>query len=116
MTDNTAACWQPRAEHLVQSGVARLQQHFGLPDYDALLRHALDEPEHYWREVAAFCEFPWDTPPAAYVDLGRGREFPHWPLPSSCMHGRLLERGQMAGSSDPEAGSSSDAPSERLAS
>lgn len=78
MTDDTAACWHPRAEHYTQSGVARLQRHLGLPDYDALLRLALEDPGRYWRGVAAFCEFRWDTPPTAHVDLADGREFPHW--------------------------------------
>jgi len=78
MNDDTASCWQPRAGHFTQSGVARLQRHLGLPDYDALLRYALEAPAAYWRGVAEFCEFVWDTPPAAHIELERGREFPRW--------------------------------------
>lgn len=70
--------WSPSGRHLEDAGPARLVRHFGLPDYDALLRHALDAPEAYWRGVADFCEFVWDVPPDGYVDLARGREFPRW--------------------------------------
>jgi len=70
--------WSPSSRHLEDSGPAQLVRYFGLPDYDALLRHALDAPAAYWRGVADLCEFVWDVPPDGYVDLARGREFPRW--------------------------------------
>ncbi len=73
MTDDIAACWHPRAEHYTRSGVARLQRHLGLPDYDALPRLALEEPGRCWRGVAEFCEFLWNTPPVAQLGELRAR-------------------------------------------
>lgn len=70
--------WTPTPEHLRQSGPARLVDHFGLSDYDALLRFALAEPAAYWRGVGECCAFEWDIPPSTHVDLAHGREFPRW--------------------------------------
>ncbi len=78
MTATSPPTWLPTAAHLAQSGPARLVRHFGLPDYDALLHYALEQPAAYWRGVAEVCEFIWDTPPTAHVDFTNGREFPRW--------------------------------------
>ncbi len=78
MTAPSPPIWIPTPDHLANAGPARLARHFQLPDYDALLRFALEQPEAYWRGVAEVCEFVWDTPPASHVDLTAGREFPRW--------------------------------------
>lgn len=70
--------WYPSSAQREHSGIAKLLHHLGLRDYDALLEHALAAPEAYWRGVAECCEWVWDRPPAAYVDLTAGREFPCW--------------------------------------
>lgn len=78
MTDPTADTWHPSPAQLEHSGIARLLHQLGLRDYDALLEHALAAPEAYWRGVAECCEWVWDRPPTAYVDLTQGRELPCW--------------------------------------
>jgi acetyl-CoA synthetase len=78
MTATSPPTWLPTAAHLAQSGPVRLVRHFGLPDYDALLHYALEQPAAYWRGVAEVCEFIWDTPPTGHVDFTNGREFPRW--------------------------------------
>lgn len=70
--------WYPRPEHFAFSNVAQLVKKLGLPDYDALYRFSIENPDDYWRAVNDFCGIVWSKDYATYADFSRGREFPRW--------------------------------------
>ncbi|MFA7437684.1 AMP-binding protein [Castellaniella sp.] len=74
----TTQTWHPDPAQWRDSGVAHLIQALGVADYDALLALSSTDSPRYWDVVSRECAIVWDTPPTAYVDLSRGREFPRW--------------------------------------
>ena len=78
MTTNELAAWQPRAEDLTDSNIARLMQRLGFTDYEAFYRFSIEHPAQYWKEVNAFCGIVWSTDYEQYVDISGGAEFPRW--------------------------------------
>ena len=78
MTDNAFAAWQPRAEDLTHSNIARLMQRLGFTDYEAFYRFSIEQPAQYWKEVNAFCGIVWSKEYTQYIDVSKGAEFPRW--------------------------------------
>ena len=78
MTTNELAAWQPRAEDLTDSNIARLMQRLGFTDYEAFYRFSVEQPAQYWKHVNAFCGIVWSTDYTQYVDTSGGAEFPRW--------------------------------------
>jgi acetyl-CoA synthetase len=70
--------WHPQPRHFESANALKLASHFGLSDFDSLLKLSVDDPETYWRGAMKFLNFRWDEEPEAYVDLSRGKEFPAW--------------------------------------
>jgi acetyl-CoA synthetase len=78
MNPSPSNTWFPGQRELLSSGIVQLIAALGVKDYDELLKVSVTEPERYWTTVMRHCGIAWDQPPAGYVDLTRGREFPHW--------------------------------------
>jgi acetyl-CoA synthetase len=70
--------WTPSPEQLEGANLTRLLRRLGCADYPALHRLSLEEPDRFWRAVAADLELalvrPWD----AVVDESRGIEWATW--------------------------------------
>ena len=84
--------WTPSAEQLEHANVVRLARALGCDDYAALHRVSVEEPDRFWRAVAADLELelarPWD----AVLDDSRGIEWTTWfqgarlNLATACVH------------------------------
>ena len=70
--------WQPRAEDLSDSNIARLMQRLGFTDYEAFYRFSIEQPAKYWKEVNNFCGIVWSKEYTQYIDTSQGVEFPNW--------------------------------------
>jgi acetyl-CoA synthetase len=70
--------WTPSPEQLEGANLTRLLRRLGCTDYPELHRLSLEEPDRFWRAVAADLELalvrPWD----AVVDESRGIEWATW--------------------------------------
>ena len=70
--------WTPSPEQLETANVTRLARALGCDDYVSLHRVSLDEPDRFWRAVAADLELaltrPWDD----VLDDSRGIEWTTW--------------------------------------
>ena len=75
-TDQTI--WQPRAEDLSDSNIARLMRRLGFTDYEAFYRFSIEQPAKYWKEVNNFCGIVWSKEYTQYIDTSQGVEFPNW--------------------------------------
>jgi acetyl-CoA synthetase len=76
--NDTTNLWRPSEELIRNSNIAAMQRRLGAPDYDALYRVSLAEPEAYWRAVIDECRVVWRKPFERYVDLTDGVQFPKW--------------------------------------
>lgn len=70
--------WTPTDADIAAAQVTALAKRLDLPDYDAVYRYSLAEPERYWREVLDFCGVVWSRDYERLVDFTDGREFPRW--------------------------------------
>jgi acetyl-CoA synthetase len=70
--------WKPGAEQLERANLTRLGRSLGCADYASLHRLSVDEPDRFWRAVAADLELelarPWDR----VLDESRGIEWATW--------------------------------------
>jgi acetyl-CoA synthetase len=70
--------WKPTPEQLEAANLTRLMRSLGCPTYGELHRLSLEEPDRFWRAVAADLELelaqPWDR----VVDESRGKEWATW--------------------------------------
>jgi acetyl-CoA synthetase len=70
--------WTPSPEQLEGANLTRLLRRLGCTDYAELHRLSLEEPDRFWRAVAADLELalvrPWDV----VVDESRGIEWATW--------------------------------------
>lgn len=76
MTDGPI--WHPQESQVEAAQATRLAAHLGLSDYEALHAFSVSDPAAYWAGALDFLNVVWRTEPTGYVDLSRGREFPHW--------------------------------------
>ena len=84
--------WTPSPEQLAAANISRLARSLGCEDYPALHRLSLDEPDRFWRAVAADLELelgrPWDQ----VLDDSRGIEWTTWfegarlNVATACLH------------------------------
>jgi len=84
--------WTPSAAQLEAANVTRLARVLGCDGYAALHRVSVDEPDRFWRAVAADLELdlarPWD----AVRDDSRGIEWTTWfegaqlNIAQACLH------------------------------
>ena len=70
--------WTPTADDIAAAQVTALMRRLDVPDYDALHRLSIAEPERYWRDVLAFCDIVWSRDWTRLIDVSAGREFPTW--------------------------------------
>jgi len=73
-----AIVWQPSPNDLARSRLLRFIREHGLPDYEALLARAVEDPAWYWDAVARHLELEWYTPYDQVLDLSRGLPWPRW--------------------------------------
>ena len=84
--------WTPSPEQLEAANIARSPVRLGCEDYPALHRLSLDEPDRFWRAVAADLDLalarPWDR----VLDDSRGIEWTTWfegarlNVATACLH------------------------------
>lgn len=70
--------WVPGPAHRESAHVLVLGRHLGISDHEALLAFSVEKPDVYWDAALTFLGIKWAKRPDAYVDLGRGKEFPRW--------------------------------------
>lgn len=70
--------WQPRAEDLESSNVARFMRQLGFDEYDAFYRFSIDHPDQYWRAFNALNGTVWSRDYDRYIDESRGAPFATW--------------------------------------
>ena len=78
MATTEQTIWQPRAEDLSDSNIARLMRRLGFTDYEAFYRFSIEQPAKYWKEVNKFCGIVWSKEYTQYIDTSQGVEFPNW--------------------------------------
>ena len=78
MATTEQTIWQPRAEDLSDSNIARLMQRLGFTDYEAFYRFSIEQPAKYWKEVNKFCGIVWSKEYTQYIDTSQGVECPNW--------------------------------------
>ncbi len=78
MATTEQTIWQPRAEDLSDSNIARLMRRLGFTDYEAFYRFSIEQPAKYWKEVNNFCGIVWSKEYTQYIDTSQGVEFPNW--------------------------------------
>ena len=78
MATTEQTIWQPRAEDLSNSNIARLMRRLGFTDYEAFYRFSIEQPAKYWKEVNNFCGIVWSKEYTHYIDTSQGVEFPNW--------------------------------------
>ena len=84
--------WTPSSEQLEAANIARLARTLGCAGYAELHRVSIDEPDRFWRAVAADLELalarPWDR----VLDDSRGIEWTTWfegarlNVATACLH------------------------------
>jgi acetyl-CoA synthetase len=87
-----AWAWSPSAAQLEAANVVRLARALGCDDYASLHRVSVEEPDRFWRAVAADLDLalarPWDS----VLDDSRGIEWTTWfegarlNLAHACLH------------------------------
>lgn len=75
---DAAGTWHPEPDQIDEANVTALMKTLGLDSYEALYALSIQEPERYWRALNELCGLRWSTPYEQFVDMSRGREFPHW--------------------------------------
>ena len=90
--------WVPTPAQLDAANITRLARRLGCAEYDELHRVSIEEPDRFWRAVAADLEIPlshgWD----AVLDESRGIEWTTWfvgarlNIADACVHRWARER------------------------
>jgi len=70
--------WRPTPAALRRSRVRRLIERAGLPDYDAFLARARDDPDWFWRTTLADLGIAFDRPFRQVLDTSRGWAWTRW--------------------------------------
>ncbi len=90
--------WVPSAAQLAAANVTRLATSLGCSDYEELHRVSIDEPDRFWRAVAADLEIPLSREWDAVLDASRGIEWTTWfvgarlNIAEACVHRWARER------------------------
>ncbi len=79
-----ATAWQPSAEHVAGTHLARFWTRLGLSDYVALERWALDDVGRFWDAVMEDLGIEFSVPYTQILDDAGGIERPRW-----CVGGRM---------------------------
>jgi len=74
--------WYPTEAYLEGSHLGRLMAALGLPDYEALHRYSVEEPEAFYRTLLDHLAWPWRKPYEKAIQGG-------FPFPSFFTGGRL---------------------------
>ena len=75
---SVGAAWMPSDDVLTRSRVLGLVRRQRLPDLPALHRHALDDPEQFWRAVIDDLDIEFARPFTRVLDESDGKPFPRW--------------------------------------
>ena len=99
MTSTEAAlAWTPSPEQLEAANVTRLARHLGCGDYHELHRLSIEDPDRFWRAVAADLRLPLARDWERVLDDSRGVEWTTWFLGArlnvaeACLHRWARER------------------------
>ncbi len=90
--------WVPSAAQLAAANVTRLATSLGCSEYEELHRVSIDEPDRFWRAVAADLGIPLSRDWDAVLDESRGIEWTTWfvgarlNIADACVHRWALER------------------------
>ena len=76
--------WQPTPEYRDRSRLAAFITRHGLADYDALLRHSVDDPQWFWSAVLDDLGIEFYEPYRQVLDSSRGIAWSRW-----CVGGTL---------------------------
>ncbi|SFF63523.1 acetoacetyl-CoA synthetase [Fontimonas thermophila] len=70
MKTDSRPLWTPPAERIASSALTRFARPLGFspPDYEALWRWSIDQPERFWRAVWEFCALRAASPPRAILE------------------------------------------------
>jgi acetyl-CoA synthetase len=91
-------CWVPTEPQLEAANVTRLARSLGCGDFDELHRVSIDEPDRFWRAVAADLGIPLSRDWDAVLDESRGIEWTTWfvgarlNIADACVHRWARER------------------------
>jgi acetyl-CoA synthetase len=94
-----AYSWTPTPEQLEAANVVRLARALGCPDYAALHRVSVEEPDRFWRAVVEDLDIPLATSWRDVLDDSRGIEWTTWfrgarlNLADACVHRWARTRG-----------------------
>ena len=84
--------WSPSPEQVEQANLTRLMRRLGCPDYHALHRVSVEEPERFWPAVVDDLGIEFSTPWERVLDDSRGLEWARWfvggklNVAQSCVH------------------------------
>jgi len=90
--------WTPTVEQLGSANVVRLAMTLGCPDYEALHRVSVEEPDRFWRAVRDDLALPFAQDWTRVLDDSRGKEWTTWfvdarlNLADACVHRWARER------------------------
>jgi acetyl-CoA synthetase len=72
------AAWEPDADFLTHSNVARFKARHGLGSYEELQRASTTDPEWFWSAVVEDLGFQWYRRPERVLDHSAGNAWPRW--------------------------------------
>ncbi len=70
--------WYPTPDYTQGSHLESLINALGVPDYDALYRLSIEDPERFWEKTLDLIGVEWFKPFERFVDLARGPAWPEW--------------------------------------
>jgi acetyl-CoA synthetase len=76
--------WRPTREYVERSRLTQFMRRHGVPDYDTLLRRAIDEPGWFWPAVLDDLDIRFYEPYTTILDTSAGPAWAKW-----CVGGRL---------------------------
>lgn len=74
----TGILWRPSPAYVEQSRLTRFLKRHRLPDYPALYKRSIAEPDWFWEAAMEELGIAWATPFTKVLDLSRGIPWPHW--------------------------------------
>ncbi len=70
--------WRPTPEYVDRSRLAAFMRRHGLPDYQALQRRSVQDPEWFWDAVSKDLALEWFRPYSRVLDTSRGIPWTTW--------------------------------------
>ncbi|MDQ3400002.1 MAG: AMP-binding protein [Chloroflexota bacterium] len=70
--------WEPSERYLSRSRLRAMAQRRGLPDYDAVLRWSIDDPDGFWRETERELGISWTRRYDRVLDTSDGAPWAKW--------------------------------------